>query len=108
MVLVYGDTHYCRIDKPLPEGPKSPTTAARHNFTQLETFGPPDLCWIRVRVVPGNPNILMFEPKVLQNRNRYDNFKKNCRPSLMKRFPVRTIVVPEGDSTRSMFWAFPL
>lgn len=67
VVLVHGDTHYFRIDKPLPyvEGPRGSTAPPLlGNFTRVETFGPPDLHWIRVRVVPSNPNIFLFEPEV--------------------------------------------
>jgi hypothetical protein len=63
VVLVHGDTHYFRIDKPLPtsEGQRPPRLV---NFTRVETFGPPDLHWIRVRVVPTNPSVFIFEPEV--------------------------------------------
>ena len=67
VVLVHGDTHYFRIDKPLPyvAGSRVSTTPPLlKNFTRVETFGPPDLHWIRVRVVPTNPNIFLFEPEV--------------------------------------------
>jgi hypothetical protein len=67
VVLVHGDTHYFRIDKPLPyvEGPRVSTVPPLlKNFTRVETFGPPDLHWIRVRVVPTNPNVFLFEPEV--------------------------------------------
>ena len=67
VVLVHGDTHYFRIDKPLP----MPATARSSggpslaNFTRVETFGPPDLHWIRVRVVPGSRSVFIFEPEVM-------------------------------------------
>jgi len=67
VVLVHGDTHYFRIDKPLPyiEGPRVSTAPPLlRNFTRVETFGPADLHWIRVRVVPANPNMFIFEPEV--------------------------------------------
>ena len=67
VVLVHGDTHYFRIDKPLPfvDGPRSATAPSLlRNFTRVETFGPVDLHWLRVRVSPANPNFFLFEPEV--------------------------------------------
>lgn len=68
VVLVHGDTHYFRIDKPLlqGQGPRTNITPGLRNFTRVETFGPPDLHWIRVRVIPSNPNIFLFEPEVMR------------------------------------------
>lgn len=68
VVLVHGDSHYFRIDKPLlqGQGPRSGSTPSLRNFTRVETFGPPDLHWIRVRVIPSNPNIFLFEPEVMR------------------------------------------
>jgi hypothetical protein len=66
VVLVHGDTHYFRIDKPLPmpAGPRSSGHPSLANFTRVETFGPPDLHWVRVRVVPGSRAVFVFEPEV--------------------------------------------
>lgn len=66
VVLVHGDTHYFRIDKPLPmpAGPRSSGRPSLANFTRVETFGPPDLHWIRVRVSPGTRAVFVFEPEV--------------------------------------------
>lgn len=67
VVLVHGDTHYFRIDKPLPyvDGPRgSSAPPLLRNFTRVETFGPVDLHWLRARVVPTNPNVFLFEPEV--------------------------------------------
>jgi hypothetical protein len=68
VVLVHGDTHYFRIDKPLPmpAGPRSSGRPSLANFTRVETFGPPDLHWIRVRVIPGSRAVFVFEPEVTQ------------------------------------------
>lgn len=67
-VFSLGDTHYFRIDKPLlqGQGPRSNTAPSLRNFTRVETFGPPDLYWLRARVVPSNPNIFLFEPEVMR------------------------------------------
>jgi hypothetical protein len=67
VVLVHGDTHYFRIDKPLPmpAAPRSSGGPSLVNFTRVETFGPPDLHWIRARVVPGSRGVFVFEPELL-------------------------------------------
>jgi hypothetical protein len=67
VVLVHGDTHYFRIDKPLPmpAAPRSSGGPSLANFTRIETFGPPDLHWIRARVVLGSRGVFVFEPEVL-------------------------------------------
>lgn len=58
VVLVHGDSHYFRIDKPLV----NPSTREHlDNFTRLETFGNPDVHWVRVRVEPRNPNLFLFQ-----------------------------------------------
>ena len=62
VVLVHGDSHYFRIDKPL-------SSAASHrrieNFTRVETFGDPDAHWLRVTVDPGDPNVFTFRPQLV-------------------------------------------
>lgn len=66
VVLVHGDTHYFRIDKPLPMPARVRSSGAPSlaNFTRVETFGPPDLHWIGVRVVPGRRGVFVFEPEI--------------------------------------------
>ncbi len=61
VVLVHGDTHYFRIDKPLPRTRKKPRLMS---FTRVETFASPDLHWIRVGIDLDNPNLFSFEPEV--------------------------------------------
>src|SRR6185503_17190739 len=57
VVLVHGDSHYFRIDKPLvaPKGGRRLMT-----FTRVETFGDPDAHWLRVSVDPADPNVITF------------------------------------------------
>jgi hypothetical protein len=66
VVLVHGDSHYFRIDKPMV-GSKSKRRV--ENFTRVETFGNPDSHWIRVRVDDGNPDVFSFFPEIVD---------KNC------------------------------
>jgi hypothetical protein len=63
VVLVHGDTHYFRIDKPLL-GRKSKRRI--ENFTRVETFGNPDVHWIRARVDARDPNVFSFEQRIVQ------------------------------------------
>ncbi len=62
VVLVHGDSHYFRIDKPLM-APKGGRRLA--NFTRVETFGDPDAHWLRVSVDPSDPNIFTFRQQII-------------------------------------------
>jgi hypothetical protein len=64
VVLVHGDTHYFRIDKPLV----SPKSRQRiENFTRVETFGNPDVHWLRVTVDPRDPEVFTFRPQMVRS-----------------------------------------
>jgi len=63
VVLVHGDSHYFRIDKPLT-APKSGRRI--ENFTRVETFGNPDAHWVRVSVDPADPNVFTFHPQIIE------------------------------------------
>src|SRR4029077_4265518 len=63
VVLVHGDSHYFRIDKPLA-GAKSKRRI--ENFTRVETFGNPDVHWIRVTVDPDDPDVFTFRPQIVK------------------------------------------
>ncbi|KAB2968173.1 metallophosphoesterase family protein [Zoogloea sp.] len=57
VLLVHGDTHSHRIDKPL----RDPLTRrAIDNFTRLETFGSPFMGWVKVDVAPGRTPLFRF------------------------------------------------
>ena len=60
VVLVHGDTHFFKIDKPL-------FTQANllRNFTRVETFGSPNLHWVKVSVDPRSRNVFSFEPMIV-------------------------------------------
>lgn len=55
VVLVHGDTHFFRVDKPL----------APRNFTRVETFGSPFIHWVRATVDPASPEVFTFEPVIV-------------------------------------------
>jgi hypothetical protein len=62
VVLVHGDTHYFRIDKPM----KSSVSKRRvENFTRVETFGAPDVHWVRATVDENDPNLFCFKQEIV-------------------------------------------
>jgi hypothetical protein len=60
VVLVHGDTHFFKLDKPLLN-----QANLLPNFTRLETFGSPNVDWVRVQVDPRSRNFFQFEPMVV-------------------------------------------
>jgi hypothetical protein len=63
VVLVHGDSHYFRIDKPLI-GSKSKRRV--ENFTRVETFGNPDVHWVRATVDRRDPNVFSFQQEIVE------------------------------------------
>lgn len=60
VVLVHGDSHYFRIDKPLYD--------ARHllpNFTRVQTFGSPNIHWVRADVDATSRDVFTFRPMIV-------------------------------------------
>ena len=66
VVLVHGDTHYFRIDKPLVAAKGNPEGSRLENFTRVETFGPPDVHWIRATADPRDPMVFQFEQRIVE------------------------------------------
>ena len=64
VILLHGDSHYFRIDKPL-RGTKS--RRRLENFTRVETFGTPDIHWLIATVDYANPNLFIFEPRIVKD-----------------------------------------
>jgi hypothetical protein len=60
VVLVHGDTHYFKIDKPLPDA-----THMLANFTRVQTFGSPNVHWLRVDVDATSRNVFTFSPMIV-------------------------------------------
>jgi hypothetical protein len=60
VVLVHGDTHFFKVDKPLVD-----QAHLIPNFTRLETFGSPNVHWVRVTVDPHSRNLFNFEPMIV-------------------------------------------
>jgi hypothetical protein len=60
VVLVHGDTHFFKVDKPFD----SPTSLLP-NFTRVCTFGSPGVHWVKVTVDPRSRNLFTFEPMIV-------------------------------------------
>jgi hypothetical protein len=67
VVLVHGDSHYFRIDKPLVS---AKTGQRLQHFTRVETFGYPDVHWLRARVDPQDPNLFTFHIELVEENLR--------------------------------------
>ena len=61
VLLVHGDTHFFKVDKPL----YSPTRLLP-NLTRLQTFGSPLIHWVRVTVEPKNVNVFTIQPVIVK------------------------------------------
>jgi hypothetical protein len=60
VLLVHGDTHFFKLDKPLMN-----QADLLPNFTRLETFGSPNIHWVKVTVNPANRDLFVIEPMVV-------------------------------------------
>lgn len=57
VLLVHGDTHFFKIDKPLHSYFK-----LLPNLTRLQTFGSPHIHWVKVTVNPTSDNVFQISP----------------------------------------------
>jgi hypothetical protein len=62
VVLIHGDSHIQRVDHPLTDSAGRPYA----NFTRLETFGSPDIGWVRVVVDTVAGRITGYEPRLMR------------------------------------------
>ena len=62
VLLVHGDTHFFKMDKPL----YSPTKLLA-NLTRLQTFGSPLIHWVRVTVDAKNANVFTVQPVIVKH-----------------------------------------
>ncbi|MEL7083354.1 MAG: metallophosphoesterase family protein [Cyanobacteria bacterium J06597_1] len=60
IVLVHGDTHRFLIDKPLKQGGEEIA-----NFTRVETFGSPNVHWLRAEIDPNSDNVFEFYQELI-------------------------------------------
>jgi hypothetical protein len=73
VVVLHGDSHYFRVDKPLfRTGVKSQGDRGRQveNFTRVEVHGFPEAHWIRVIVEPDDAAVFRFKEEIVE-RNRF-------------------------------------
>ena len=61
VLLVHGDSHYFKIDKPMYDDSGRLTA----NFTRVEVFGSEDNDWMEMTVDPRSENVFSFTPVVL-------------------------------------------
>ena len=67
VVLVHGDTHYFRVDKPLFYAEEGGEKSRVRNFTRVETFGDEDVHWVRVTVVDTpDEEVFFFVPELVE------------------------------------------
>ena len=62
VAFLHGDMHLFRVDKPLYS---TRTNRFFENFTRVETFGSPDMHWVRVTVDPADPHLFRFDPQIV-------------------------------------------
>ena len=67
VVLVHGDSHYFRIDKPLGfrRVRGAAATPQLENFTRVETFGAPNHHWVQAFVRRDDPNVFSFRQRIV-------------------------------------------
>jgi hypothetical protein len=59
VLFAHGDTHTYRVDRPFRDG----RGKAVENARRLETFGSPQVGWVRVTVDPNDAALFRFEPR---------------------------------------------
>lgn len=60
VLLVHGDTHFFRADRPFRDAVGEPV----HNLQRLETWGSPFVGWVKVHVDTARPEPFTFEPRL--------------------------------------------
>ncbi|MET0285400.1 MAG: hypothetical protein ABW352_13050, partial [Polyangiales bacterium] len=74
VVLAHGDSHYFRVDKPLPAPTQDENVkdAVRRleDFTRVETFGDGEVHWIEVVADPKTPEVFRFSARIVE-ANKY-------------------------------------
>jgi len=60
VVLVHGDIHFFKVDKPLVS-----QANLIPNFTRVETFGSPNVHWVKATIDPRSRNVFRFEPMIV-------------------------------------------
>jgi hypothetical protein len=61
VVLVHGDSHYFKVDKPI----RLDSGKVLGNFTRVETFGAASTDWVQATIDPKSRNLFRFEPMIV-------------------------------------------
>lgn len=61
VVLVHGDTHFFKIDKPLINA-----TKLLANLTRVQTFGSPNIHWVKASIDPDSRHVFTFTPMIVE------------------------------------------
>jgi hypothetical protein len=62
VVLVHGDSHYFKLDKPLN---RTTGGGVLGNFTRVETFGSRNTHWVRATIDARDPILFRFDPMIV-------------------------------------------
>ena len=62
MLLVQGDSHYFKIDKPMYDADGRLTA----NFTGVQVFGEMDNSWVELKVDPSADHVFTLKPVILR------------------------------------------
>ena len=62
VLLVHGDSHYFKIDKPM----YAEDGRLQHNFTRIQVFGDKDNSWVKLTVAPKSKNLFVLTPVILR------------------------------------------
>jgi predicted phosphodiesterase len=62
VLLVHGDTHLFRVNKPLIS---KKMRRFFENFTRVEVFGDPETHWVRITVDSSKPELFTIEPEII-------------------------------------------
>lgn len=62
VVLAHGDFHQYLLDKPFANFQAAPHLS---NFTRIQTFGSPQMGWVKVHIVPRSSNLFIFEQRIV-------------------------------------------
>ena len=65
VLFIHGDSHLYRVDQPLT---RPGTSEVLSNFTRLETYGSPDIGWVRVVVDSVAGRVVRYEPRLMRQR----------------------------------------
>ena len=60
-MLVHGDSHYFKVDKPLTQA----SGKVIGNFTRVETFGDESTDWVQATIDPKSRDLFAFEPMIV-------------------------------------------